>query len=143
VTHDASPPGRWRERLVAAHPDTRLAVVDAHVRSVVAGVLRLPAAELDTRQPVNSLGLDSLMAIELRNRIEVDFGVAVPVAALLEGMTLGELAARLVRDVAGEGNESASQRVVNVLTRIEAMSDDEVDAMLGRVRDVAAVADVQ
>jgi acyl carrier protein len=36
-------------------------------------------------------GLDSLMAVELKNRIEADLAIAVPVAQILQGATAGDL----------------------------------------------------
>ena len=40
------------------------------MRDAVGGVLRLPADQIDRHRPFGSLGLDSLMALELRNRLE-------------------------------------------------------------------------
>ena len=48
------------------------------------------------QQPVIKLGVDSLMAVELKNRIESDLGLTVPVTALLQGPSLAHLSARLV-----------------------------------------------
>ena len=47
-------------------------------------------------QPLTKLGIDSLMAVELKNRVEVDLGLTIPVTALLQGPSLAQLGARLV-----------------------------------------------
>ena len=44
-----------------------------------------PAEVLDPKQPLSDLGLDSLMAVELKNRIEAEFGVSVPVTSISKG----------------------------------------------------------
>ena len=44
--------------------------LDALVRSVVAHVLRRPTAQLDGRQKFGSIGVDSLLALEIRTRLE-------------------------------------------------------------------------
>ncbi len=53
------------------------------------------------QQPVIKLGVDSLMAVELKNRIESDLGLTVPVTALLQGPSLAHLSARLVTQLRG------------------------------------------
>ena len=42
--------------------------------------------------PLHSFGLDSLMAIELKNQIETDLGLAVRLTAFLDGVTIEQLA---------------------------------------------------
>jgi len=44
---------------------------------------------------ISSLGFDSLMAVELRNRIEADLGVLVPTAVLLQAETSRAIAAAI------------------------------------------------
>ncbi len=61
--------GALRQLLEASTVD-RKPLLDSLVRSVVAGVLRRPAAQLDERQPFGAMGVDSLLALEIRNRLE-------------------------------------------------------------------------
>jgi phthiocerol/phenolphthiocerol synthesis type-I polyketide synthase D len=49
-----------------------------------------------TTQPLTEMGLDSLMAVRIRNTARADFGVEPPVALLLQGATLGDVAADLI-----------------------------------------------
>jgi surfactin synthase thioesterase subunit/acyl carrier protein len=53
------------------------------------------AGRIDTAQPLNELGLDSLLAVTLANRLRRAFDRAVPTAALLKGPSVRELAAQL------------------------------------------------
>jgi len=54
---------------------------------------------VDTAQPLTELGLDSLMAVRMRNTIRGDFGVEPPVALLLQGASLVDLAVDLIRQL--------------------------------------------
>ncbi len=59
----------------------------------VAAITGVPTAELDAEQPLGELGFDSLMAVELKNRIERDFGIALPMVQLLERPSVATLLA--------------------------------------------------
>ena len=64
---------------------------------------------VDTAQPLTELGLDSLMAVRMRNTIRGDFGVEPPVALLLQGASLADLALDLIRQL-GLAEEDTSER---------------------------------
>src|SRR5581483_12009941 len=67
-----------RQALLAADAATRRALFAEFVAATVAGVLRLPVEELDTTAPLQSFGLDSLMALEIRNRLQDAAGGRLP-----------------------------------------------------------------
>jgi len=56
--------------LAAAGPDERRRLLEGVVRDAVSRVLKIPAAKLDNRKALGQMGLNSLMAMELRNRLE-------------------------------------------------------------------------
>src|SRR5690606_5331928 len=57
-------------RLATTPPGRRRTLVHREVRQLAASVLRFGSADrVDVDEPFASLGLDSLMAVELRNRI--------------------------------------------------------------------------
>ncbi|MCV7152024.1 type I polyketide synthase [Mycolicibacterium pyrenivorans] len=64
---------------------------------------------VDVAQPLTELGLDSLMAVRMRNTIRGDFGVEPPVALLLQGASLADLALDLIRQL-GLAEEDTSER---------------------------------
>ena len=67
-----------RAEILAAEPAARLTTTEdvlvPHVARVSAGA----PAKVDVHRPLNGLGIDSLMAVELKNRIESDLGIALP-----------------------------------------------------------------
>jgi NADPH:quinone reductase-like Zn-dependent oxidoreductase/acyl carrier protein len=79
-------------------------------------VLRLPAEKVDPSKSVFDLGMDSLMAVELRMSVEERLGVEVPAMALGEGISINQLAERLRDSVTGESApEDAAQAGVREL----------------------------
>ncbi|MFF9401831.1 amino acid adenylation domain-containing protein [Streptomyces sp. NPDC014744] len=73
----------------------RLALVTRRFTAVAASVLRAGPEQIDPQAGLNALGLDSLLAMELRARLGAELGVAPPVVALLSGTTAGELVVQL------------------------------------------------
>ena len=74
-----------RDELLALDPDARRARLTTWVIGLAATVLRLPEARLEPDRPLGTLGLDSLMAIEIRNRLQDGLQVGVPLVELLRG----------------------------------------------------------
>jgi acyl transferase domain-containing protein/surfactin synthase thioesterase subunit len=79
------------------------------------------AEAIDPDQPLNEIGLDSLMSVSLSNSLETEFGFPVPVAELISGPTINQLADHFVDEFAATAAQSAgdqyrqagSQQVIN------------------------------
>ncbi|GAA0221756.1 type I polyketide synthase [Saccharothrix mutabilis subsp. mutabilis] len=72
-----------------------LAVAEGPAEDRLAAVVArvLGCDEVDPAVPLTSLGLDSLMAMRLRNAVEHDLGVTLPIPLLLKGASLDDLVA--------------------------------------------------
>jgi myxalamid-type polyketide synthase MxaE and MxaD len=68
-------------QLTAAPLPERRKILEPVVRDAVARVLKLAPARVDARKPLGGMGLNSLMAMELRNRLEA--ALARPLSATL------------------------------------------------------------
>lgn len=96
---DDGRPGDPASALAACPPAARPRMAEAHLRGLVAGILGWPEARVAAAQPLARQGLDSLGAVELQLAIDRDYGVALPIVALIGGATVAELAERIAQEV--------------------------------------------
>jgi NAD(P)-dependent dehydrogenase (short-subunit alcohol dehydrogenase family)/acyl carrier protein len=80
------------ERLAAAPPEDHHRIIADRCAEVIGGVLRLAPEKVPQTVPLNQLGLDSMIALELKIRIEQAFGVAPKLILLLQGATVAGIA---------------------------------------------------
>ncbi|MEM8664630.1 MAG: SDR family NAD(P)-dependent oxidoreductase, partial [Pseudomonadota bacterium] len=91
-----------REEILAATGSARAEKLAAYMEGLLAAVLRLdPSETIERSRPLQELGLDSLVGIQLRNRVRSDLSVELPIDALLADPTTESLVA-LVADLFGE-----------------------------------------
>ena len=76
---------------------------------IVAAVVRRGASQLDRDKPFRALGVDSLMGLELRNRLAAAFAVAFPATLIWNFPTVRALAPELARR-AGLARRERSRR---------------------------------
>jgi myxalamid-type polyketide synthase MxaD len=94
--------------LAALQEDGRLSVVADVVRRELARVLSLPGpASIGLEQRFDSLGLDSLMALELRSALTRRSGATLTASTLLEHPTPNAIAAYLLRQLVTSAGENA------------------------------------
>jgi acyl transferase domain-containing protein/acyl carrier protein len=101
----AAAPATWLRTAPAAERRQRL---PEFLVGELAAVLRLDPADVDPAASIGGMGLDSLMSVEVKNRLERALGVSVPMARLLEGPTIHELADELAGSILDDGASSAA-----------------------------------
>ena len=104
------------------------------VREQALRILGLPASHgLGLRQPLNELGLDSLMAVELRNSLATSLGRAMPATLLFDYPTVAALSRYLEQELLGAPaavQPLAAAAPAASIEGIEQLSDDEVERRL-------------
>ena len=147
--HVAEKPEDWRRRWDGADAVEQNRMLIAYLRERVAGVLRIPPDQLHDHQSLNTMGVDSLMAVELRNRLRNELGVEMPLVGFLEGLSVQQVAERVQEKLeespasATSATESSAaahkpeepaprsdQETWRLLQNLDGLSDDEVDALL-------------
>ncbi len=132
----------FRARWLAARPDERPDLVRGFVAEQAGKVLGLPATRTPApTQHLGELGLDSLMAIELKSRLETGLGCSLPTTVALDHPTIDGLVAYLaeVSPAGGEAVPPAADDVApaerELLASVSDLSDGEVDVLLKEMLD--------
>jgi acyl transferase domain-containing protein/NADPH:quinone reductase-like Zn-dependent oxidoreductase/SAM-dependent methyltransferase/aryl carrier-like protein len=151
-----------RKALLAAPPTERREKIIALLREQVSRILGTSEDKLDADRPLTDLGLDSLMAVELRNWIEGDLRLSLSSVELLRGPSVTQLAELLTEEFAkletggGRSSQPAEAKdgeedvpltpdrpvddegTERLLTQVDEMSDEEVHHLLERMREETA-----
>ena len=129
--------------LAEATPAQRQGRLTAYVQEQVGQVLGFDASDtIAPSRPLSDVGLDSLMAVELRNRLGKGLGLTavLPATLVFDHPTIDAVVRFLLRTVFGEGSERGADHVVaeedDPLDRIESLSDEDVDRLFAdKLRD--------
>jgi acyl carrier protein len=77
----------------------RFDVVANQVQQTVAAVFDLAVTEIGCDDILNDIGLDSMMAMDFRGRINAMFAIDLPVLELLRGVSVNSLATRILAEL--------------------------------------------
>ncbi len=140
------------QQLSTASQEERQQLIETYLGEKVAAVLRIPPSRLDVENSLTMLGLDSLMAIELKNRIELELNVHIPIVTFLQGPSIQQVATELLAQLSAGKSVSAlpaqapeEQKLQEVkingsadahtaeplLAQLDQFSDEVVDSLLG------------
>ncbi|MFO0876010.1 MAG: beta-ketoacyl synthase N-terminal-like domain-containing protein [Gemmataceae bacterium] len=140
-------PAPERAVLLAASPFERRALVEAYLRLELARLLGAPLSDEDMELPVQSLGLDSLMAIQVRNRVETSLGVSLSLVDFLKGLRVRKLVDGIVEQLGAaaantapvkEGPGQSGEPALPVAIATEGvgdLSESELDSLLVSLLD--------
>jgi len=98
-TEGARPRSDVMVNLRRASPNERLGMLEGYLRERLGQVLRIDPSRVGRHEPFRGLGLDSLMSLELRNRIEAALDLKLSVTLLWAHSTLSALAAYLLEQL--------------------------------------------
>lgn len=126
--------------LAEATPEERHQHMIVHLSKQVTAVLRMDASSgLEPQQGLFDLGMDSLMAVELKNRLEATLGIQLSTAAPFNYPTIEKLAGHLVTllfpDVPsatpeGQATDETANAQEALVADVQAMSEDEAQALI-------------
>ena len=127
--------------LDGAEGQGRVEVMEGFLRGQVAKVLRVDPERIERDTPLKSLGIDSLMGMELRNGLEGGLGLALSAtliwpyptisalsAYLLEQLGYGDVEAEKAAALKAQQEAEAEAKAREEEAEIDALSDEELAA---------------
>ncbi|MBL8348623.1 MAG: acyl carrier protein, partial [Rubrivivax sp.] len=135
----AEAPAAQLEALRAATPARRADLLLALVGDQVARVLGASDGQaIDPQQPLSELGMDSLMSVELRNRLTSAFALArsLPATLVFDHPTIEALARHLqdllfADDIPPQAPPTAAP-AADAVQAIDELSDEQIEALFAR-----------
>lgn len=132
----------WRQSLEAAPLSEQRTLLSTYVRQALATILRLESAEqIEDRQGLRDLGLDSIMSIEVRGLLEMQLACQLPATLLFDHPTLETLTDYLNQRVLGATTDASQTRtetadfefdddLASLLSNLDQFSDAELQQQL-------------
>jgi NADP-dependent 3-hydroxy acid dehydrogenase YdfG/acyl carrier protein len=120
-------PDGLRGELEAAAPEDRVAVLAELLERQLVRVLGFPpSTTIDPRKGFSDLGVDSLLAVDLRNRLETALDVALPATLLFDHPNLEALVGYLAGEVLPDVAPAARVPAPDAAAELAELSDDEI-----------------
>jgi acyl transferase domain-containing protein/NADPH:quinone reductase-like Zn-dependent oxidoreductase/acyl carrier protein len=117
------------EQLTIAPTQRRKKIVVEHLRDIVAEVTRTDAAEIREEAGFFDLGMDSLMAVELRRRVEHAIGKELPATLAMDYPRIADVADYLLGEVLDFDQQTPSgpaAKPVHAMTSLRTPTDDPI-----------------
>ncbi len=126
----------------------RLDVIVRHVRQIASSVFDLAVTEIGLEDALDDIGMDSMMAMEFRTRVNALFAVDLPVLEILRGVSVKSLAARILAELEVDrgaprafNEEQPSAAADEVERLVEQLSDAELREVLAQLERGSTEAD--
>jgi acyl transferase domain-containing protein/NADPH:quinone reductase-like Zn-dependent oxidoreductase/acyl carrier protein len=114
------------ERLTNAPVQQRKKLLMDYLRDAVAEVTHVDAAEIREGSGFFDLGMDSLMAVELRRRIEEGVGKEIPATLAMDHPRLSDAVDYLLGDVLGLGEQASAKSGPALASAVTTRTDEPI-----------------
>ncbi|MCI0335526.1 MAG: SDR family NAD(P)-dependent oxidoreductase [Planctomycetes bacterium] len=102
----------FRKQLLESDEAARQTLVRDYIRAELARIMGIEPAGLEVDQPLSTFGLDSLLALELKNNLEGRLDFTLPMAKLMEGPSIESLATETERLLSASDSEAGTVGLV-------------------------------
>jgi acyl carrier protein len=118
--------GSILDMISATAESERLDVIAEHVRTTVATIFDCAVSDIAPDELLDDIGLDSLMAMEFRVRVNAMFAIDIPVLEILRGVSVNSLAGRILSEL----------HVADADAPAEPAETDDLEQLIAQLSDV-------
>ncbi len=138
------------EELKSSPGEQHTELLTKYFRKLISGILGLKETELRADMPLNSIGLDSLMAIELKNKVNIELGVDLNIVRYMEDTNIMKLAEELKEHLKekiknnGSALNAGTKNIIHEITEdektrdllenLDNLSEEELDRLLNEIK---------
>jgi len=98
----------FRQQLLAVELDQRAALLREYFAAELCRIMGIDRSQLELDQPLNEIGMDSLLAMELKTNLELRLAFSLPMAAFLERPSVTSLAGHAAKSLVAGTDEAAA-----------------------------------
>ena len=139
-TLSKEPPSDFLAGLTSRPAGEQMAILTEHVEILVKSVIGLsPSRPIDPERGFFDMGMDSMMSLQLRNRLQSLLGCSLPATVAFDHASLRALADYLGQAVLSIGGDEAPREAVPrdpeldaLITEVDAMPEHEVRRLMER-----------
>jgi len=103
----------FRKQLSESDEAMQQSLVRDYIRVELARIMGIEPAGLEVDQPLSTFGLDSLLALELKNNLEGRLDFTLPMAKLMEGPSIKSLATETVQILAASESDAGAAAIAD------------------------------
>lgn len=143
---EADSGGSILDVLAATSEADRLSVIAERVRHIVAAVFDCAVDDIEPDDLLEDIGLDSMMAMEFRIRVNTVFSINLPVLEILKGISVNALSGRVLAELhsihgrapATNGDSPHASPVADDMDRVmDELSDADLRELLAELEPQA------
>jgi len=121
----------FQEAYVATEESERIGLLEEHMTAIVAKALHMKQEDIEMEKTLTEMGLDSMVATELRNKIELRLGAKLTVIDLLNSQSL-----RLqIEKIADQLDTMLELNTIEDL--LEETSEEDLDLLLAQIENMS------
>ena len=142
----APAPSNRAQQIGLLPEEQREAALTAYLCEQLGYTFQVDPDTIALQEPLTQMGFDSLMALELKNRVEHELKVKISVRSFLEGPTIAGLVTLLLPQLSAPADEDTAlsevvarviedmspEEAVEFAEKLESMSDQEIEEFITR-----------
>ena len=126
--------------ILGADETTLPLLLETYIRDHFARAMGASPAQIDLQHSLLNLGLDSLIAVDVRNRVNADLGINVPLAKFMQSASIRALAAyvaeQMIEGNRGECSKMSDRRVAAEPGANVPLTDEGAADLLERIDEL-------